>query len=350
MDTNWIQRFPLLYALPAAEHWFSIQINLGLANATIDAYGRNLVDYLRFCLQQSMVIETATREHIAHYVHHLANQPLARPTAERQVGLANATMQQRLVTVRLFYDFLVEEGIRTQDNPVRRGVYTPYKGFAGYRDRGLIPHYQKLPWIPSDEDWNQLMTYLKTETLRNRLMFALSYDAGLRREEVCSLQTGDIDPSRRLITLRAEATKGRRSRVVPYSVATGELYMAYLRQRQSLSRNRGPLFLSESRRNRSMPISIWTWSKAVQTIARKAELLRFTSHTLRHLCLTDLARAGWDIHEIAQFAGHRHTDTTLIYIHLSGRDLADRFQRSMNSIHVQRLALLHGITSTIDPN
>jgi integrase/recombinase XerD len=39
-------------------------------------------------------------------------------------GLANATIQQRLVPVRLFYDFLMEEGLR-ESNPVGRGRYTP---------------------------------------------------------------------------------------------------------------------------------------------------------------------------------------------------------------------------------
>lgn len=38
-------------------------------------------------------------------------------------GLANATLQQRLVPVRLFYDFLGEEGARAF-NPVGRGRYT----------------------------------------------------------------------------------------------------------------------------------------------------------------------------------------------------------------------------------
>ncbi len=38
---------------------------------------------------------------------------------------------------------------------------------------------------------------------------------------------------------------------------------------------------------------------------------RFSTHTTRHLCLTDLARMGWELHAIATFAGHRSTDSTL---------------------------------------
>lgn len=40
---------------------------------------------------------------------------------------------------------------------------------------------------------------------------------------------------------------------------------------------------------------------------------------LRHLCLTDLARGGWDIHEIAAFGRHRSLASALLYIHLSAR-------------------------------
>ena len=38
--------------------------------------------------------------------------------------LANATVQQRLTAVRLFYDHLIEEGVR-DNNPVGRGRYAP---------------------------------------------------------------------------------------------------------------------------------------------------------------------------------------------------------------------------------
>ena len=75
--------------------------------------------------------------------------------------------------------------------------------------------------------------------LRNRLMLGLAYDAELRREELCSLGTGDLDPANRLLHIRAETTKGRRSRVLPYSVPTGALLAAYLAHRRTLTRERG---------------------------------------------------------------------------------------------------------------
>ncbi len=74
----------------------------------------------------------------------------------------------------------------------------------------------------------------------------------------------------------------------------------------------------------------------VRGLADRSGVVQFTTHTPRHLCLTDLARAGWDIHEIATFAGHRSTETSLLYIHLSGRDLAAKLERGMAQIHSWR--------------
>ena len=253
-------------------------------------------------------------------------------------GLANATLQQRLVAVRLFYEFLVEEGVR-ESNPVGRGRYTPRGGFGGGR-RGLVPRVTRLPWIPGEQQWLDILDVARREPVRNRVMLALAYDAALRREELCSLRVSDLDPAHRTLRVRAETTKNRHERVVPYSAAAGELLSGYLAHRAGISRARGPLFLSESRRNHGEPLSLWTWSKVVRQIALDAGVPRFSTHTLRHLCLTDLARMGWEVHAIAAFAGHRHTDSTLTYIHLSGRDLAGKLASGMEHVHAWRIRML----------
>ena len=101
-----------------------------------------------------------------------------------------------------------------------------------------------------------------------------------------------MQPAHRLPRVRAETTKGRRERVVPCSAVGGEVLRAYLAHRVGISRARGPLFLSESRRNHAEPLTPWTWSKIVRRIALAAGVPRFGTHMLRYLCLTDLARAA----------------------------------------------------------
>src|SRR2546421_756119 len=83
-------------------------------------------------------------------------------------GLANATLQQRLVPVRLFYDFLVEEGVR-ESNPVGRGRYASGRGHRGAA-RGLVPRMVKLPWIPAEAEWLRVLEVFRVEPVRNRVM------------------------------------------------------------------------------------------------------------------------------------------------------------------------------------
>jgi Phage integrase family len=226
--------------------------------------------------------------------------------------------------------------------PVGRG-YRQRDGSSGRR--GLVPRVSSLPWIPTDAQWRAVLEVAAGEPLRNRLMLALAYDAALRREELCLLGTDDLDPAHRTITVGAETTKTRRGRVVPYSAVAGQLLAGYLVHRRTITTARGALFVSESPRNRAAGISPWTWSKVVRSIAVRAGVHAFSTHTLRHLCLTDLARSGWELHQIAAFAGHQKTDTTQRYIHLSGRDLADRLASGMSQIHAQRVAQIAEVLS-----
>jgi len=324
--------------------WLGVWVDLGRAPRTIDAYGRGLAEYLLLCEREQVDPVFASRAHVAVFVRELTSRPHRRGanviSLDSGAGLANATIQQRLVPVRLFYDYLMEEGLR-RSNPVGRGRYTPGRRTGGMQ-RGLVPRLAKLPWIPDEQQWLQVLEVARREPIRNRLMLALAYDAALRREELCSLRTDDVDPAHRTLRVRAETTKNRLERVVPYSASTGVLLSQYLVHRSGISRARGPLFLSESRRNRGEPLSLWMWSKVVRRIAIDADVSRFSTHTTRHLCLTDLARMGWEVHAIASFAGHRHTDSTLRYIHLSGRDLAEKLARGMEQIHAWRIAALTG--------
>ena len=102
-NVRW-EHYPHVVSNELARAWLVLESNLGLAANTLDAYGRALQDYLAFSADQNAPVITATKDHIAEYVRHL--------------------------TVRLFYDYVIEEGLRS-NNPVGRGRYTPGKNFGG---------------------------------------------------------------------------------------------------------------------------------------------------------------------------------------------------------------------------
>ena len=134
-------------------------------------------------------------------------------------GLANATLQLRVTVARLFYEFLVEEGVRER-NPVgarcaRAGRPRP----AGVGAAG-VPGCRGSRLMSSG---GRSLRSRPVSGFGTRLMLALAYDAGLRREELCLLATDDLDPAHRTLRIRPETTKTRRGRVVPYSQVAGQL-------------------------------------------------------------------------------------------------------------------------------
>jgi integrase/recombinase XerD len=344
MNTICWKSYPLVEQVQTARTWLELQNLLQLAPKTIDAYGRGLNDFLGFCAQHHIEPETITREQVALYVQDLATRPnpkgakiLAFPTGG---GLSNSTMLQRITILRLFCDYLIEKQLRF-DNPVGRRHYVPGKGFAGTRERGLIPHFRTLPWIPSDAEWQNILQTLKEESLRNQVMLLLAYDGALRREELVSLEINNFDFAYRQIRIRAEHAKNGRERVVGYSNTTSRFLQAYLLQRRALSAQSGHLFLSTSHRNPAQPLSPIMWSKIVEGIAQRTGLPRFTTHTPRHLRLTHMARAHMDLHQIATYAGHASLETTMLYIHLSGIELTEAVSQSMAHFE-QWIALILG--------
>lgn len=184
-----LDALPFLSADPSACRWVCLQEDLLRAPNTINAYARGVNDWLAFCHSVALTAAVAGRDTVALYVRSLHTG--------RQ--LAAATIRHRLTVVRLYNDWLCEEGIRER-NPVRRGVWKN----GGKGKAGIVPVQRRLPWIPDDAEWLRFLEVAGQADIRTRFMLALAYDCGLRREELCTVATGDIDPSQRLLTVRAE--------------------------------------------------------------------------------------------------------------------------------------------------
>lgn len=324
--------YPNVAADPQCRSWLTLLGNLGRSPATIDAYGRGLDQYVRFCRDLGIVAADATLEHVSLFVRHLSGEPAAHLPARPAVS--NATLQLRVTAVRLWHEHLVYQGIREQNPVPRGGTSAPRAGrhdHAGFR-YGLVRRLKLLPRIPTDSDWARVLAEAAREGLRNRLMFALAYYGALRREELVGLRVSDLDVAHRLVTVRAETSKSSRSRVVCYAPAAAPALSAYFVRRRALDARPGPMFLSESDRNPRQPVTKWTWSKVVERLARHAGVEGFSTHTLRHLRLTHLARAGWTLHEIATYGGHRSLQTPLRYIHLSGDDMLARVGQTVGDL------------------
>ena len=324
----WSARFARCAADELAREFFAALDVRGLSRNTLIAYGRAVEDLIAFSGPlQSLKFNMQSVHGFIAYLQAVRYQPRALRSTESR-PLSPATIQQRLVGLRALAEHLVDAG-RLDRNPVTRGTMRRARQLNAPRGRrGLAPMLRRLPVLPDDAAWARLIEALRARQARDKLMFMLAYDGALRRSELVSLRLDDFDFSARYIFVRAENSKSGESRTVIYSAARVIVLAAYLAERRLLHVGSPCLFLSASPRNRSQGIGGFTWGLMAASLARDAKVPGFSTHTLRHLRLTDLARGGFDLAEIARFAGHRSIESTLLYLHLSGRDLARAFQRA----------------------
>ncbi|CAM5657545.1 site-specific integrase [Streptomyces aurantiogriseus] len=140
-------KFPTVAEHQLARQRLQFMANIGRASNTIDAYGRAVQDHLRFCAAEGTDPLLARADTVAFWIKSMLDRPIRRPSRapwRAGTGLANATIQQRLVAVRSFYEYLVEDGLREQ-NPVRRGQ-------LGRGGRRPLRRVEQAPWVAADID------------------------------------------------------------------------------------------------------------------------------------------------------------------------------------------------------
>ena len=355
-EIRW-EYYPRTAACPATRSFVERLVLKGKRPKTVDAYARAIEDLLTYFAHgdASRILE-ADEADLDRYIAHLKQRG---PKKRGQGGindesniryltgrkLSDNTIVQRIVVCRLFYDFLIRQHLRSDPiNPIERGS----SGRDGQRPaRGPFKKRETMPWLPSDEVWEQFLIHvLQNENAQTQAMILLAYDGALRREELISLRVDDIDWARGIITIRSETTKSGRTRYVPVSAGVLHLVRRYIEgDRRALiaaydDDDAGQIFLSESTRNPGCPLAVGAFDEIMQRVREKVGLRAMTPHTLRHQRCTMLKRAGVDLDDIALVAGHKSTKTTRLYIHLAPTDLSKRIRMKVEPFDAPVRALI----------
>ncbi|MGM5471416.1 site-specific tyrosine recombinase/integron integrase [Flavobacteriaceae bacterium LMO-SS05] len=169
---------------------------------------------------------------------------------------------------------------------------------------------KRLPSVLSQEEVLDLIRC--TQNLKHRTILALIYSCGLRIGELIGLKLKDIDVDRRQVVVRQG--KGRKDRYVILAESFLPLLKNYILSYQP------KLFVFEGQsKAQYSPESIRSFLKGS---CKKAGISKYvTPHTLRHSYATHLLEQGIDIRYIQELLGHAKPETTMIYTHVSKKDL-----------------------------
>jgi len=174
-----------------------------------------------------------------------------------------------------------------------------------------VPH--GVPEILSGTEVTKLLDAI--DSIKHCAVIMTAYGAGLRINEVCSLQVDDIDSQR--MTIRVRHGKGNRARSVPLP----ERVLFLLRRYWVIERPKKPWLFPG--KQPGCPLSAESVRYHLHGAAKKTGLVkRVTPHRLRHSFATHLLELGTDVRVIQMLLGHRSIKTTARYTHLTSRVLA----------------------------
>lgn len=282
----------------------------GAARNTLDAYARDLADYLAYLAETGERAVAARPATIRGFLASLDER-----------GLKPSSAARRLSAVRQFHKFLYAEGHASGD---------PTAATAGpKRQRGL-------PKVLSTEEIDRLLratreacdepdapVAARRRALRMHCLIELLYATGLRVSELIALPRTAARARERFIVVRG---KGRKERLVPLNDAA---IAAARRWLEELSDHPGPwLFPAESE---SGHLTRQAFARDLKAAAGGAGLRAdlVSPHVLRHAFASHLLQNGADLRIVQELLGHADIATTQIYTHV----LDERLKSMVRDLH-----------------
>jgi len=304
--------------------------------ATVRAYAFDLLNFLRFSLERGLALGAIAPGDLFDY---LGWQSTAgRPTGKSTVvsigahrGVAAATMNRRIASLRGLFEYLVVTGVRTT-NPVpapRRssGLRAPRRGLLGHLGPGrprsggrLVRQAHRLPESLDPADVSCFLADLRTH--RDRAIVLAMVLGGLRSAEVRALRLADVDMGMRRLRVLG---KGGRERIIPVDSAFFAECAAYLREERPAGCRTPECFVVMRGPTAGQPVTEAGLRSLFRTHRASSGATRVRPHRLRHTCATELATAGMDLLVLRELMGHVSPETTAGYVHLSPQALAAEY-------------------------
>jgi len=286
----------------------------GAASHTVDAYKRDLSEFLAFLAAKGKNAQGASPDHLRAFLAGLARK-----------GLAPASRARKLSAIRQFFRFLLAEGMRS-DDPCS-AIDSPRLG-------------RPLPRILSLAEVETLLEAAKEASERAadgtarrralRLYAALEalYATGLRVSELISLPRNVLTADDRVLTVKG---KGGRERLVPLNEAARaalQVHLAAVSEDEETGKHASPwLFPSTAGGH----LTRQRFAQELKALALGAGIdpARVSPHVLRHAFASHLLERGADLRTVQQLLGHADISTTQIYTHV----IEERLRRLVEQHH-----------------
>ena len=269
------------------EYLLALRVEKGLARNTIDAYRRDLDQYVLFLDGRS-----PTGELVESFV-----------TTLRKRSLASSTISRKIASLRGLHRFLVAEGL-AQTDPMAL-IDTPRRP-------------DPFPKALNVEQVSALVEAPDTDSAagrRDRALLEFMYATGARVSETINVDLTDLDLDSRNVLVTG---KGAKQRLVPLGSHAVAAVGCWLPDRSELlDRKTGgdPVFLNLRGRRLSRQ-GVFDIVKK-QAVRAGIDTEKVSPHVLRHSAATHMIEGGADLRTVQEMLGHATISTTQVYTRVS---------------------------------
>ena len=276
---------PSLHLAPFLRY---LEAECGMAANTLRAYRADLQKFFEwYTVHGSGPLNRIGLKHLSDWLAH---------QHERQ--LASSSIARHLVSLKMFFRYLVLEGI-VAESAVEL-LQSPRL-------------WKYLPKVLSPEMVNRLLsapTLDDRQPFRDRAVLALLYATGCRASEVAGLRLRDVQLDEAFCRCTGKGNKERLVSLNPPAVLSVRAYLEH--ERPLFIGGSEPEWLLVTRRGQPLTrITVW---KLVKKYAARIGLGEHVSpHTLRHSFATHMLAGGAEIRALQELLGHASIATTQIY-------------------------------------
>jgi integrase/recombinase XerD len=306
---------------------------------TVKAYAHDLKDWFTFLSGRGLDWREVRLEDIGEFVAWLRLPPAGRgglvavlPPAGHQVSAV--TVNRKLSALSAFYLHAARHGVGLGELLVtwgpagRRGGWKPFlhhisKGQPVARRAIALKTSRKLPRVLTVAEVQAILD--ACGRLRDRFLFALLWDTGMRIGEALGLRHADVNAAEREVVVfpRVNANgarcKSAAARTIPVSAELVRLYGDYLHEEYG-DLDSDYVFVNLWGRPHGHPL---TYPAVYDLVCRlrRSTGIDFDPHWCRHSAATRLLRDGVPVEVVSALLGHASVTTTLTaYGHLTSED------------------------------
>ncbi len=279
--------------------------SMSMSENTISAYRRDVGQFLDFIESKSIPPGEVDQKTLLEFLTHL--------TQRENKG---STKRRKMESVKAFY------------SAMRRMGQLKIDPFDGFDDMPKLEDNRGRAL--TEQEYRSLRDVVRgtrrKSSVRDYAILELVLQTGLRRAEVCSLTTDDVQFSTRTTqgNVRVRKGKGGKERKVVMNDAAAEALKGYLAVRpQGVPHQE--LFLN----NRLKPCTPVIISRIFKRYMEKADIRGASFHSLRHTFATHSLHKGTDLIVVQHALGHESITTTQKYLHFVDELMAEQMTKNV---------------------